>query len=75
MIHLPLLVLAGCKVGSDPETVSEISGSYGYGHDVVELNASELRLLVTALMNFRNKVARAGKPTEDINELILMVTK
>ena len=42
---------------------------------VVELNASELRLLVTALMNFRNMVARAGKPTEDINELILMVTK
>ena len=42
---------------------------------VVELNASELRLLVTALMNFRNKVARAGKPTEDINELILIVTK
>lgn len=42
---------------------------------VVELNASELRLLVTALMNFRNKVARAGKLTEDINELILMVTK
>ena len=42
---------------------------------VVELNASELRLLVTALMNFRNKVERAGKPTEDINELILMVTK
>ena len=42
---------------------------------VVELNASELRLLVTARMNFRNKVARAGKPTEDINELILMVTK
>ena len=42
---------------------------------VVELNASELRLLVTALMNFRNKVARADKPTEDINELILMVTK
>ena len=42
---------------------------------IVELNASELRLLVTALMNFRNKVARAGKLTEDINELILMVTK
>ena len=42
---------------------------------IVELNASELRLLVTALMSFRNKVARAGKPTEDINELILMVTK
>ena len=42
---------------------------------VVELNASEVRLLLKALMNFRNKVMNAGKPTEDINELILMVTK
>lgn len=42
---------------------------------VVELNTNEVRLMVTALMNFRNKVARAGKPTDDINELILMVTR
>ena len=33
MIHLPLMVSAGHKVVSDPETVSEMSGSYGYGHD------------------------------------------
>ena len=37
---------------------------------VVELNPSEVRLLLTALMNFRNKVAKTGRPTEDINELI-----
>ena len=42
---------------------------------VVELSALEARLLLVALLNFRNKVARAGKPTEDINELILMITK
>lgn len=42
---------------------------------VVELNPSEVRLLLAALMNFRNKVAKTGRPTEDINELILMVTK
>ena len=42
---------------------------------IVELNASEVRLLLKALMNFRNKVMNAGKPTEDINELILMITK
>lgn len=42
---------------------------------VVELNRAEVRLLVTALMNFRNKVMKAGKPTEDINELLLMVLK
>ena len=42
---------------------------------VIELNPSEVRLLLTALMNFRNKVAGMGKPTEDINELILLATK
>ena len=42
---------------------------------VVELNRAEVRLMVTALMNFRNKVMKAGKPTEDINELLRMVLK
>jgi len=38
---------------------------------VVELNAKEVRLLRTALMRFRNKCLQAGKPTEDIDELLL----
>lgn len=42
---------------------------------VVELNRDEVCLMVTALMNFRNKVIKAGKPPEDINELLLMVMK
>ena len=42
---------------------------------VVELNPAEVRLILTALMHFRNKAMQAGKPTEDINELILMITK
>ena len=42
---------------------------------ILELNPSEVRLLLRALMNSRNKVMNAGKPTEDINELILMITK
>ncbi len=42
---------------------------------VVELSPTEKRLLLIALMHFRNKVSKAGKPTEDINDLILMVTK
>ncbi len=42
---------------------------------IVELNHSEVRLMLTALMHFRNKVMQTGKPTEDINELILMITK
>ena len=31
--------------------------------------------MLTALMNFRNKAMNAGKPTEDINDLILIITK
>ena len=42
---------------------------------VVELDPAEVRLMLTALINFRNKAMQAGMPTEDINELILMITK
>ena len=42
---------------------------------VVELDSAEVRLMLTALIYFRNKAMQAGKPTEDINELILMITK
>lgn len=42
---------------------------------IVKLNPAEVRLMLKALMNFRNKAMNAGKPTEDINELILMITK
>ena len=40
---------------------------------VIELSLTESRLLRYALMQFRNKVLNAGKPTEDIDELILKV--
>ena len=42
---------------------------------IVELNPSEVRRMTTALMNFRNKCLRDGKPTEDINALLMMVMK
>lgn len=42
---------------------------------VVALSPREVRLMMTALLNFRNKAVNAGKPTEDINELILRITK
>ena len=41
----------------------------------VALSSSEVRLMRTALLNFRNKAIKAGKPTEDINELILRIIK
>lgn len=40
---------------------------------IVELSAAEIRLLRTAMMRFRNKVLSAGKPTEDIDELLLQL--
>lgn len=42
---------------------------------VVELSIQEVRLLHTALIRFRNKCLKAGKPTEDIDKLLLVVMK
>lgn len=41
----------------------------------VELSPAEIRIFVTALINFRNKCMALGKPTEDINDLLLRVIK
>lgn len=41
----------------------------------VELDSTEVRAVIAALMRFRNKCIALGKPTEDINELLLRVTK
>ena len=40
---------------------------------IVELSPAEIRLLRTAMMRFRNKVLSAGKPTEDIEDLLLQL--
>lgn len=40
---------------------------------IVELSPTEIRLLRTAMMRFRNKVLSAGKPTEDIEDLLLQL--
>lgn len=40
---------------------------------ILELKPDEIRLLRTALMCFRNKVLSAGKPTEDIDEILLQL--
>lgn len=42
---------------------------------IVELPPDEARLLREALLAFRNKLLSAGKPTEDVNELIIKVMK
>lgn len=42
---------------------------------IVELSPAEVRLLRYALMQFRNKVLCAGKSTEDIDEMLIKVTR
>ena len=42
---------------------------------IVELTYDEVRLMREALLAFRNKLLSAGKPTEDVNELIIKVMK
>ena len=42
---------------------------------IVELNLEELRLAKYALLGFRNKLVAQGKPTEDVNELLLKIMK
>ncbi|MBQ6481257.1 MAG: hypothetical protein IJI45_09080 [Anaerolineaceae bacterium] len=38
---------------------------------VLELSADEKRLLIQAMINFRNKLIIQNKPTEDLNEILL----
>ena len=40
-----------------------------------DLAPDEARLMREALLAFRNELLSAGKPTEDVNELIIKVMK
>lgn len=42
---------------------------------MVELSLGKVRLMREALLAFCNKLLSAGKPTEDVNELIIKVMK
>lgn len=42
---------------------------------VLVLCADERRLLTTAMLVFRNKLLSSGKPTEDINELLIRLLR
>ena len=41
----------------------------------LKLTKEEARLLIDAMIYFRNQAAREGLPTEDINELIIKLTR
>ncbi len=38
---------------------------------VLELSDAEKRLLIKAMIHFRNKLIVQNKPTEDVNEILL----
>ena len=42
---------------------------------IVELSLEQVRLAKYALLGFRNKLLAQGKPTEDVNELLLKIMK
>lgn len=42
---------------------------------VLALCAGERRLLTKALLSFQNKLVASGKPTEDINELLIRLLR
>ena len=42
---------------------------------VLVLCAGERRLLTTAMLSFRNKLLSSGKPTEDVNKLLIRLMK
>lgn len=42
---------------------------------MVELFPNEARMMREALLAFRNKLLSAGKPIEDVNELIIKVMR
>ena len=42
---------------------------------VLVLCAGERRLLTTAMLSFRNKLAARGKPTEDVSELLIRLMR
>ena len=42
---------------------------------MVELSPNEVRLMREVLFAFRNKLLSAGKPTEDVSELIIKVMR
>lgn len=42
---------------------------------VLVLYTGERRLLTSAMLAFRNKLLTVGKPTEDVNELLIRLMK
>lgn len=42
---------------------------------ILALTSAERQLLTSAMLAFRNKLLASGKPTEDVNELLIRLMK
>ncbi len=42
---------------------------------ILTLSNAERRLMTTAMLSFRNKLAARGKPTEDVSELLIRLMR
>lgn len=64
-------------VAMKPDQRMEVPDMFRRKNDkrIVELNPEELRLAKYALLGFRNKLVAQGKPTEDVNALLLKIMK
>ena len=60
-----------------PDQRTEVPDMFRRKNDkrIVELNSEDLRLAKHALLEFRNKLIAEGKPTEDVNALLLKIMK
>jgi hypothetical protein len=41
----------------------------------VTLSPTEKRLMITAMLSFRNKLIATNRPTEDVNTILLRIMK
>lgn len=41
----------------------------------VTLSPAERRLMITAMISFRNKLIATNRPTEDVNSILLRIMK
>ena len=66
-----------CELAGFDTVKAEVRDMFRRKNDkrIVELNPEDLRLAKYALLGFRNKLVTQGKPTEDINELLLKIMK
>ena len=66
-----------CELAGFDTVKAEVRDMFRRKNDkrIVELNSEDLRLAKHALLEFRNKLIAEGKPTEDVNALLLKIMK